>query len=253
MSYTIGELARLAGVSVRTLHHYDAIGLLEPAERSSSGYRRYSAQDAERLHRILVYREIGLDLRGIAAILDDTSGAVAQLERQRALLRARIARLQRMLKGVESMVESRKSGLRLTAEEMREVFGDFDPSEHEAEVEARWGDTDAYRESRRRTAQYDKAQWQAIRDEAGSVTMDFAAAQARGAPPDSPEVMDIAERHRQHIVRWFYDCSHEMHRGLGDMYVSDPRFAKNYDDVAPGLSGYVRDAIIANAERAAGS
>ncbi|HWV56971.1 MAG TPA: MerR family transcriptional regulator [Longimicrobiales bacterium] len=250
MSYSIGELARMAGVSVRTLHHYDAIGLLRPMERTRSGYRRYSLRDAERLYRILVYREIGLDLPGIAEILDDRVDAVTQLERQRSLLRARIARLRRMLKGVEKMVESRKAGLSLTPEEMREVFGDFDPAAHEAEVEARWGDTDAYRESQRRTSKYDKAQWQVIQSEAEQITADFAAALARGVPADSPEAMDIAERHRQHIHRWFYECSHAMHRGLGEMYVSDPRFTKHYDDRAPGLAAYVRDAIIANASRA---
>jgi len=250
MSYSVGELAALAGVSVRTLHHYDAVGLLSPAVRTRAGYRRYTAADAERLHRILVYRELGFDLARIARILDDPAvDALEQLRRQQALLQDQVGRLEHMIKGIETMMESRKKRTQLSPEEMKEVFGSFNPADHEAEAEARWGASPAYQASQRRAGTYGKEQWLVIKAEAEEITSRFADAMARGAAPTEASVLDLAEDHRRHISRWFYDCTHAIHRGLGEMYVADPRFAKHYDDRAPGLSAYIREAILANAER----
>lgn len=251
MLYSIGELAKLARVSVRTLHHYDEIGLLSPSERTAAGYRQYSSADAERLHRIMVYRELGFDLAGIAVILDDTAAdAMEQLRRQHVLLGEQIGRLQQMRKGVETMMNAKRNGLSLTPDEMREVFGDFDPAEHEPETERRWGDTEAYRESHRRASKYGKAEWLQLKAEAEQINARLAGALANGVPAGASEAMDLAEQHRQHISRWFYDCTYAIHRGLGEMYVADPRFSRHYDVVAPGLSAYLRDAINANADRA---
>jgi MerR family transcriptional regulator, thiopeptide resistance regulator len=250
MSYSVGQLAQVAGVSVRTLHHYDDVGLLTPAERTRAGYRRYTPADAERLHRILVYRELGFDLARIARILDDSAvDAVEQLRRQHALLQEQVRRLEHMLRGIETVMESRMKGIRLSPEEMKEVFGSFNPADHEAEAEARWGKSPAYQESQQRAASYGKNEWLQIGAEAEEISAGFATAMARGAAPTDGSVMDLAEEHRRHITRWFYECTYVIHRGLGEMYVADPRFAKHYDDRAPGLSAYIREAIVANAER----
>jgi hypothetical protein len=136
-------------------------------------------------------------------------------------------------------------GINLTPAELLEVFGDFDPVRHQAEAEERWGDTDAYQESTRRTTAYGKDEWLRIRAEAQAVSRAFADAQAAGWAPDSEQARAAAQQHRDHIDRWFYTLTPEMHRGLAEMYVSDPRFAANYDSVAPGLAAYVRDAILA--------
>ncbi|HTJ35882.1 MAG TPA: TipAS antibiotic-recognition domain-containing protein [Dactylosporangium sp.] len=137
----------------------------------------------------------------------------------------------------------------LTPEEKRELFGEFDPDRHAEEAEQRWGDTEAYRESARRTARYTKEDWARVKGEASAHTAAFADAFERGVPAGDPIAMDLAEEHREHISRWFYDCSPEIHRGLGDMYVADPRFTANYDTEHPGLAQYIRDAIHANADR----
>jgi DNA-binding transcriptional MerR regulator len=248
--YTVGDVARIAGVTVRTLHHYDEIGLLSPSHRLPNGYRRYATSDLERLQRIRTYRALGMDLPAIAAILDDPAvDEIDHLRRQRDLLRDGVARLRGMLDTIEKMMEARKMGINLDPEEMFEVFGDFDPAEHAAEAEARWGETDAYKESHRRTSQYTKDDWKRINGEAAAISERFAAAMRGGAPPESEDVMDIAEQHRQHIHRYFYACPHEFHRNLGEMYVADPRFTENIDKTAEGLSVYMRDAIVANAER----
>src|SRR5262249_43413184 len=137
----------------------------------------------------------------------------------------------------------------LTPEEKRELFGEFDPDQHAEEAEQRWGDTEAYRLSARRTAQYSKDDWARIKGEASANIAGFADAFTGGVAAGDPRAMDLAEEHRQHISRWFYDCPLEMHRGLGDMYVADPRFTANYDREHPGLAQYIRDAIHANADR----
>lgn len=140
-------------------------------------------------------------------------------------------------------------GIQLTPEEMVEVFGEHDPTQYDAEVEQRWGDTVAYRESRRRTSRYTKADWLACKAEGGAAVQAMLDAMQAGLPSASPEAMAGAEAHRLHIDRWFYPCGYQMQTGLADMYVADPRFTAHYDDLAPGLAQYVHDAIHANAAR----
>ncbi|EXG79352.1 MerR family transcriptional regulator [Cryptosporangium arvum] len=251
MSWSVGQVAKEAGVTVRTLHHYDEIGLLTPSERTNTGYRRYSYVDLERLQRILAYRQLGFGLEEIAAILDDSSvDPIDHLRRQHALLTGKIEELQQMVAAVEKTMEARKMGVSLNPQEMFEVFGENDPTQYEDEVRDRWGDTDAYRQSQRRTATYTKDDWLAIKEEAAGNLADFQRLFLAGVPADSPDAMDVAEAHRQHITRWFYDCGYDIHRGLGTMYVEDERFTRHYDTEKPGLATYVRDAIHANATRA---
>jgi hypothetical protein len=128
---------------------------------------------------------------------------------------------------------------------MLEVFGDHDPTRHVEEAKERWGDTDAYRESHRRASSYTKDDWVRIKAEGDDIPARFAAAMASGQPTDSPAAAEAAVAHREHITRWFYDLTPEAHQGLAQMYVTDPRFTRTYDDVAPGLAQYVCDAILA--------
>lgn len=251
MNYLVGQVADLAGVTIRTLHHYDEIDLLSPSGRSAAGYRIYEDADLERLQRILFYRELGFTLEEIAAIVDDPlTDALDHLRRQRGLLTERIERLQKMIVAIDYEMEALKMGIKLTPEERLEVFGDFDPENHGEEAEQRWGGTDAYRQSQRRISNYTKEDWLKIKAEHDEVAANLAALFESGAVPDSEEAMGAVEAHRQHINRWYYDCSYEIHQGLGEMYVSDERFRANYDALAPGLSEFIWDAARANAERA---
>jgi DNA-binding transcriptional MerR regulator len=250
---TVGAVARMSGVTVRTLHHYDEIGLLRASRRSEAGYRRYDDTDLDRLQRILFYRELGFGLDEIRTVMTDgDADAIGHLRRQHAMLLDRIGRLKRMVGAVEKAMEARTMGVRLTPEERLEVFGDFDPEAHAAEAEERWGHTDAFREARHRTASYAKDDWKRMGAESQANVMVLVRAMNAGKAADSVEAMDAAEEHRQHISRWFYDCTYEIHRGLGEMYVDDPRFSATYEKVAPGLAAYLRDAIAANAERNGG-
>lgn len=246
---TVGEVARVAGVTVRTLHHWDAVGLLRPSGRSAGGYRVYDGDDLARLQRVLAYRELGFGLEETAALLDDPEvDELEQLRRQRALLVEQRERLGRIITTIETTMEARTMGIRLTPAEMLEVFGG-DPTEHAAEAEERWGDTDAHRESAKRTSTYTKADWQRYRAGSDDLVARMAEALRAGVAADSVEAMDLAEEHRRQIEAWFYACGAEMHRGLGDMYVADERFAASYEPHAAGLTRWLRDAIHANADR----
>jgi MerR family transcriptional regulator, thiopeptide resistance regulator len=247
---TVKQLASISGVTVRTLHHYDEIGLLVPGGRSAAGYRRYSADDLARLQRILFYRELGFGLDEITKILDDPDAdPLDHLRRQHGLLSERAERLIELIGTVEKTMEAHAMGIRLTPDEMFQVFGDDDPTEHAAEAEKRWGDTNAYRESARRTSSYSKDDWLRIRSEADAITRAFAAAMQGGHPADSAEALAAARAHRAHIAQTYYALTTEMHRELAEMYVADERFTRTYDDVAPGLAQYVRDAVVLAAEQ----
>ncbi|NUO59272.1 MAG: MerR family transcriptional regulator [Hamadaea sp.] len=248
MSYSVGRVAELAGVTVRTLHHYDEIGLLTPGGRTSAGYRRYDDADLDRLQRILLYRELGFTLEEIAVILDDPEADAAEhLRRQHRLLTDRIARLREMVAAVEYVLEAQKVGINLTPEEKFEVFGEFDPDRYAEEAEQRWGGTDAYAESARRTQRYTKDDWQRIQQESAELLERFVAAYDAGVPADSEDGMALAEEHRQQITKFYYDCTFEIHTGLAELYLADERFTANYDRHRPGLAQYVHDAIVANA------
>jgi DNA-binding transcriptional MerR regulator len=248
MPRTVGEVARLANVSVRTLHHYDEIGLLSPSRRSEAGYRLYAHGDLERLQRILGYRELGFELGAIRTLLEDGDDA-AHLRRQAEAIDRRLRRLEAMRATLHRTMEARRMGVNLTAKEMLEVFGDEDPTRHAVEAEERWGDDDAWAQSQERTKRYGKDDWLRIKEELEAVEARVAAALAAGVPADAEEAMDAAEAHRRHIGLRFYDCSYEMHRNLAEMYVADPRFAEHYERRAEGLAAYLRDAILANADR----
>ena len=247
MRWTVGKTAKLSGVTVRTLHHYDAIGLLRPSGRSESGYRFYEDGDLERLRQILFYRELAFPLDEIAMLLDRNGDPEAHLRRQHEVIRERIARLEALAAAVNVELEARRMGIALTAEERFEVFGEFKPELYVDEVRERWGSTDAYRESARRTARYSKADWLVITSEMNTIEQGVADLLVRGEPASSVAAMTLADTHRRHICRWFYDCDIVMHRCLADMYVADDRFAAHYNAISPGLAQFVHDAIQANA------
>ncbi|MFD7500009.1 MerR family transcriptional regulator [Streptomyces sp. NPDC059850] len=250
MSYSVGRVADLAGVTVRTLHHYDEIGLLRPSARSTAGHRRYDDADLDRLQSILFYRELGFPLDEVAVLLDDPDvDPRVHLRRQHALLTDRIEQLEKMAAAVERAMEARKMGINLTPEEKFEVFGDFDPDQYADEVQERWGDTEAYQQSQRRAATYTKEDWQRIQAEADALTERFVALMESGAAPESEAAMDLAEEHRQGIVQNHHDCDHRLHASIAENYVTDQRFTENLDKVKPGFAAYLRDAIQANAER----
>lgn len=253
MDLTVGQVAALARVSVPTLHHYEEIGLLSPKGRSRAGYRLYGDDDLDRLHQVILYRGLGFSLDDVAAVLDDrTVSPVEHLRRQLALLTERIDDLGETRLAVERQLEARSMDSRLNREEQFEIFGDGfagKQEEYAVEAEQRWGDTEAWKQSQACTSQYSKEQWVTIKAEMDDLDARIGAAFEAGEPADGEVATDLAEEHRQQITRWFYDCSLQIHRGIGEMYVFDPRWTATYDQVSTGLAPWLRDVMSANADR----
>ena len=243
---TVGAVAALTGVSVRTLHHYDHIGLVVPSVRTPAGYRGYTDADIERLHLVLVYRSAGLQLEEIRTLLDDASADVLEhLQRQYELLLEQADRLQHTIKAVEELMSAHRSGIQLTAEEQIEIFGSAVFDEHAAESEERWGGTQEWRQSQQRTAQMSKQDWIDFKAENDALLEALADAKRGGVAPGSAEANELTARHRANIER-FYDCSDEMHRNLVEMYLADERYGRFYDDAEPGLAQFVHDIVVAS-------
>jgi DNA-binding transcriptional MerR regulator len=248
MAYTVKSIAKLAGVSVRTLHHYDQIGLFQPAEVSAAGYRHYSDADLERLQQILFFRELDFSLQEIKAVLDrpDFDRRQALLTHRKLLLEKQ-KRLQGILHSVDQTLEAMERGLEMDKEAMFEVFNDPKLKEYQEEARQRWGGSDAYAESERRTRAYTKQDWAAIKEEMEAVGTGMAA--LMGQDPATPEVQAQIGTWFTLINERFYTCTPEIFRGLGEMYVADPRFTATYEKIKPGLAEFMRDAMASFADR----
>jgi len=240
MGYTVRAVAELAGVSVRTLHHYDHIGLLHPAETTPAGYRVYSRQDLERLQQILFYRELGLGLREIGEILAspgfDRREAMAG---HRRFLVERRDRLDRMVSLVDETLAAWERGCEMDEERMFDGLDQRQLDEWRREATERWGKA-RVDESYRRYDQMSAHEKQAMLAEGGAIELDAAALMGQGA--GGAAVQAVMERWFRYIGR-FYEVTSDIFRGLGDMYVEDERFRAHYEEIKPGLAEFMRAAM----------
>ena len=237
----INEAARFAGVSERTLRYYDRIGLLRPSSMTESGYRLYDDDALRRLQQILFFRELGFPLAQIGEIMDspgyDRNDA---LRRHRALLIAERDRLNGLIELAERTLKG-ESDMSFDAFDRSEI--DRQRDAYAEEARERWGGTDAYAESAKKTAGYGKEQWAAIQQEADAIFAAFAA--LRGRTPDDPDVQALVARWQAHITAHYYACTKEILAGLGQMYVADERFTQNIDRAGAGTARLMSDAIAA--------
>ena len=246
--WSVGEVAKLAGITVRTLHHWDSLGLVSPSARSAAGYRLYGPGDLALIHRVVVFRELGMSLEDVASAVRGEGSVQVQLRRQADLLAREIDRLGHMKRSVERMMMMEESGVSLTPEEAEEIFGESFKPEYQAEAKERWGDTEQWAQSTARTAKFSKEDWKQVKAEQDALNSALGEAKRRGVEPDSDESAALAERHRDSIDR-FYDCTHEMQVCLARMYTTDQRFTETYDSVEPGLAQWLRAAVESNARR----
>jgi MerR family transcriptional regulator, thiopeptide resistance regulator len=246
MAFTVGELSRLTGVTVRALHHYDEIGLVRPSQRSAAGYRIYGERDVLRLQQVLVLRELGVPLDEIAAAIDRATDRAALLRKHREALVEKRGRIDAMLTAVDAALRVLEEGTAMQPDDFKKLFDGFNPEDYEDEARERWGNTEAYKESARRTRQYGKPEWEAIKRESEAINARLRELMVQGAAPSDPAVQAAVEDHRAHITRWFYPCSKQIHHGLAEMYIADARFTANLDKVAPGFARFLHDAIAAS-------
>jgi DNA-binding transcriptional MerR regulator len=244
-TYTVGEVAAMADITVRTLHHYDEIGLLPPAGRTQAGYRLYDERDIDRLQTILAYRELGLGLDEVSRVIATRSQAEAAMRDDRDRITKRISRLGAIAASLERALQEPIIGGTMTPEEKLSVFGDFDPDDHVQEATQRWGNTDAFTESVTRTDEYTQADWESITAELDDIHRRLLGLRDAGVPATSAEAAALVDEHRAHMSRWYYKVTPQIHEGLGQMYTADPRFSDTIDKAGDGLSAYLSKAIAA--------
>jgi DNA-binding transcriptional MerR regulator len=244
MPYTVQQLATLAGVSVRTLHHYDQVGLLKPARVKNNGYRYYEEPELLRLQQILFFKELEFPLEDIMKILTSPSFNMEEaLKDQRQLIELKKDRLTRLIKTIDKTI---KKINKQTNMEDQELYGNFSKEEMEKyneEAKEKWGHTEAYKQSTERVKKMGKDGLNKVLAEAGKLTEEIAGAMKAGDLPTSDKVQKLIARHYDGL-RAFYEPNLEIYRGLAEMYVADPRFKANYEKVAEGLAEYIRDGMV---------
>lgn len=244
---TVGQAAAALGVTVRTLHHWDEIGLASPSLRSAAGYRRYAPQDMERLQRVVVYRELGVGLEAIHAILEDSSTAVIQtLRAQQAQLTERIEHLTALNADLSRMIQAHDHGSVMSAQEQKQTFGpDWDPR-WPAQAHQQYGHTPQWAQYAERVASRTRIDWQTTAQATSDLNQELAAAMDAGLAPGSDRAAALVERHRE-VFSAYFPLTRQMQVILGRMYEADPRYAAHYEAVRPGLSSWLRLAIDASA------
>jgi DNA-binding transcriptional MerR regulator len=240
MSYTVKQLSKLAGVSVRTLHYYDEIGLLKPDAIRPNGYREYGDQAVLRLQQILFYRELDLSLKDIHAILSRPDfDSIAALEAHRVSLQGRAARLERLIQTVDDTLLHMKGLKEMSQKSLFAAFSDEEQEKYAREAEQMY-DPAIVKESNRKFKSLSAAEKSRIFDEGNQIYADMLAAMPKGA--GSPEVQAIVERWRKHMET-FWTPSLEQLAGLADMYATDPRFKANFDKIDPRLAEFMKEAV----------
>ena len=236
MKMLIKQFAEFTGVSVRTLHYYDEIGLLTPAfVDKTTGYRYYDENSLLRMQEILFYRELDFSLKSIGEILSspyyDTRKS---LEEQKILLTLKKERLERLISSIDDAMKGAN---------VMSVFDNSEFEKHKAEAQEKWGNTDAYKEYSCKTKNYSKDNWNNIADKLNEIMAQFTICMINGNAPDSDEAQSLVKTLQNHITATSYTCTNEILAGLGQMYVCDERFKNNIDKNGDGTAKFINDAI----------
>lgn len=236
MKMQIKEFAQFTGVSVRTLHYYDEIGLLQPAQVDrATGYRFYDEQSLLRMQEILFYRELDFSLKSIGEMLSSPDyDKTKALQEQKQLLKLKKERLERLISAIDQAVKG---------ENVMKAFDNTEFETHKAEAQARWGKTDAYREHAEKTKNYGKEKWNSLAADMDIIFGEFALCMKNGAAPDAAEAQSLVKKLQDHITDNYYTCTKQILFGLGQMYVADERFRNNIDAHADGTAEFVSQAI----------
>lgn len=235
----ISEVAKLTGITVRTLHYYDEIGLLKPSEITEAGYRLYSREDLEILQQILFFRELDFPLSQIKEIMNNPNYDKEEaLKKQKELLIQQRQRIEGLIKLIEKRIEG-DNNMSFKEFDMNEI--EENKKKYAKEVKERWGTSKAYEESEKKTSSYNKEKWGDINQETSEIFRGFA--ELRNSDPGSEEVQELVRRWQKYITDNFYTCTNEILSGLGLMYVEDERFKENLDKNGEGTAKLMAEAI----------
>ena len=237
----IREFAKLTGVSVRTLHYYDEIGLLKPsAVDEQNGYRFYDERCLERMQEILFYRELDFPLKDILAILSSPDyDKQTALKEQKHLLTLKKERLERLITALDSAMKGENLSMNVFDNSKFEVQRE----QYAKEAKEKWGATDAYKESAEKTKGYSKEKWNEVNAGMNALMAEFAACRNSGFAPDSNEAQALVAKWQDYITANYYTCTKEILAGLGEMYAADERFKANIDSHGEGTAEFMREAI----------
>ncbi|MER5264362.1 MerR family transcriptional regulator [Actinosynnema sp. NPDC002837] len=244
MAWSIAQVARMSKVTSRTLRHYDAIGLLEPAWVGDNGYRYYEREQLHRLQRILLLRDLGLGLDTVAEVLDGRHRAVDVLRNHARWLATEQERLAKLARTVSRTIEELEGGDEVALEELFDGFDADRQARYEAELVERYGEgvQEHVDESKRRMKGWTKADAEGFKAEWQAIGKAYAELFDAGVPADAPRALDVTDRH----YRWIclsWTPNRESYTGLGELYVDSPEFKAQFDAHAEGFAEYVRDAI----------
>jgi DNA-binding transcriptional MerR regulator len=238
--FTVKQLSKLAGVTPRTLHHYDAIGLLKPSRVGENGYRYYGEESLLRLQQILFYRELGMPLEDIKKIMGrrdfDVLGA---LRSHKDALQKQVTRLNRLINTVDNTINHLKGNNIMSDKAYFEGFSEEEQEKYALEAEQMY-DPETVRESNRKWKTYSATKKESIMAEGKAIYMDMIAAMPKGA--DSKEVQSIVERWRRHMD-YFWTPKLDQLPALVNGYNDDPRFKANFDKMHPQLAEFFREAV----------
>ncbi|GAA1475344.1 HTH-type transcriptional activator TipA [Corynebacterium felinum] len=242
---TVGEVAAEFGLTVRTLHYWDEIGLLSPSFRSWQDHRLYTADDVARLRSIVIFRAIGMPLRRIAELVDaDSSVDVrAYLRAHKALLEEKKSQIDGMLCAIDELLEKE---FPVSTEDISAIMGPYYRAEDEAEAQQQWGHTEEWRISQRTKHSMSRDDWAQLRERTEAVEQELAEAFARGIQPGSAQANALAEKHRA-VMSAFFPMTLSKHRIIAQSYTADPRIQSHYDSRAVGLAQWLQSIIEANA------
>ena len=246
MLYSVQETADAVGVSVRTLHYYDEIGLLKPAALTEAGYRLYGGEELKKLSLILFYRELGFSLKEVGKILKDPAFDKARaLQEQKRLLLLQSQRYLALAEQIDRIIMEEPMDKKQTLS-AREI--ESQKAAYATEAKARWGATEEYKESERRHAQYDENRESAVQRDAEGIFAAFA--ESMDKEPNDPAVQALVRRWQEHISKNHYPCSKEILSSLGIMYTGDPRFKEYLDSFGDGCAAFMGEAIALYCARA---
>ena len=236
MKMQIKEFAQFTGVSVRTLHYYDEIGLLKPSHvDKSTGYRYYDEQSLLRMQEILFYRELDFPLKSIEEILSSPNYDKTQaLKEQKQLLILKKERLDNLISAIDGAMKG---------ENVMKAFDNTEFEKYKAEAREKWGNTKAYQEHAEKTKSYSKDKWNDLAAGMDAIMGQFAESMKHGDTPDSDAAQDLVKALQSHITEHYYHCTKEILFGLGQMYVADDRFRQNIDKHADGTAAFICQAI----------
>lgn len=241
-TYSIQQLASMAGISVRTLHHYDHIGLLCPASRSTNRYRQYGEKDLLKLQQILFYKELDFGLEEIKTMISNPKFDIHKaLSQHKNLLQQKIERLNQLIQTIDKTILHIMKDELITDEELYAGFSKEQKESYDKEARERWGDK-AVEDSVKRAKKMTKEEFAKIKAETEAIGKDLAELMDQGFKVDSSEVQAVVQRH-YNWIGYFYTPTPEVYEGLGDMYVNDSRFKATYEKFKPGLAQFLRDAM----------